>query len=91
LPLWIFLPISVLCASAILFRYYTINRVAQGIGWALCILAIGGFGSGLAESFAWSGFVFLFIASAGLLILIQDAVVRRQMRRAKRSQANSRS
>ncbi len=87
MPLWIFLPLSLVCAGVILLRYWSINRLAAGIGWALLISAIGGFGSGLAQSFAWSGFVFLFIASAGLLIVVQDAIMRRQSRR-KRRQAS---
>ena len=81
MPLWVFLPLSMLCASVVLYRYYMINRLAAGIGWAALILAIGGFGSGLAASFAWSGFVFALVAAAGGLIVVQDAIIRRQARR----------
>jgi hypothetical protein len=77
MPLWIFLPIALLCVALVFYRYYTINRLASGIGWSLLILAIGGFGSGLASAFAWSGFVFLLLAASGVLIVVQDEIVRR--------------
>lgn len=82
---WVVLGASLACAGLILVRYYAIQRLIAGIGWALIVLTIGGFGSGLAESFPWAGFVFLFVGSAGLLVIIQDTVVRRQTRR-KRQQ-----
>ncbi len=87
MPLWVFLPLSVLCAGVVLYRYYTINRLASGIGWSLVIVAIGGFGSGLAAAFTWSGFVFAFVAAAGILIVVQDTIVRRQARRSGASSA----
>ena len=90
MPLWVFLPLSLVCASIVLYRYYTIDRLAAGIGWAILILAIGGFGSGLAGAFAWSGFAFLFLAAAGLLIIVQDALVRRQARRTRPHSASQR-
>lgn len=81
MPLWTFLPLSLICAGIVLYRYHSSNRVASGIGWAVIILAIGGFGSGLAASFTWSGFVFALAAAAGGLIIVQDAIIRRQARR----------
>jgi membrane protein implicated in regulation of membrane protease activity len=85
MPEAIFLPLSLICAGVVVYRYVRIRRTSAGIGWALFILAIGGFGSGLAGSFAWSGFLFLFIAAAGLMIVAQDYVFRRHARR-KRQQ-----
>lgn len=86
MPPEIFLPLSIVCAGIVFVRYVRIRRLAAGIGWVLMILALGSFGSGLAESFAWSGFVFLFIAAAGMIIVVQDMLVRRQSRR-KRQQS----
>ena len=90
MPVWIFIPLSLLCAGIVLYRYIAINRIAAGLGWAILILAIGGFGSGLAGAFQWSGFVFFFLAAAGLLIIVQDAIVRRQARRANPDSAGQR-
>ncbi|MEX2426167.1 MAG: hypothetical protein WD401_05310 [Thermomicrobiaceae bacterium] len=81
MPPEIFLPLSIICAGTVFVRYLRIRRIAAGIGWVLLILALGGFGSGLAESFTWSGFVFLFVAAAGLMIVVQEAIVRRRVRR----------
>jgi hypothetical protein len=74
---------SLLCAVIVVFRYYRVHRLAAGIGWALIIFAIGGFGSGLAESFDWAGFLFLFIGAAGLIIVFQEEWFRRKSRRRK--------
>jgi hypothetical protein len=71
---------SLICAGLILYRYYQIGRIAAGVGWTLLILAIGGFGSGLAASFQWGGFVFIFLGACGLLIILQDAWFRRRLR-----------
>jgi hypothetical protein len=78
MPAEIFLPLSLMCAGIVFVRYYRIRRLAAGTGWVLMILSIGGFGSGLASSFTWAGFVFIFIALSGLVIVIQDVAFRRQ-------------
>jgi hypothetical protein len=77
----LFLPLAAVCAGIILYRYYRARRLAAGIGWTLIIIAIGASGSGLAEAFSWSGFVFLFTGAAGMLIVLQEAFFRRQTRR----------
>jgi hypothetical protein len=71
---------SLACAGIILYRYVQIRRLAAGIGWTLLVLAIGGFGSGLAASFQWGGFAFIFLGAAGLMIILQDAWFRRRLR-----------
>ena len=81
MPSELFAPLAVLCAAIVLFRYYQIGRLASGFGWSFVILAIGGFGSGLATAFAWSGFTFLFLGSLGVVIVVQDALFRLQARR----------
>lgn len=84
MPTEVFLPISVACAAIVLFWYYRIGRVFAGVGWALVLLSVGGFGSGLAQSFAWSGLVFLFVAGLGAIMIVQDIAFRRRKRRQQR-------
>jgi hypothetical protein len=74
---------TLICAGIILYRYYRIRRMTAGIGWVLIILAIGGFGSGLSQSFSWAGFVFLFIGAVGVLVIIQDSWFRRRAYRTR--------
>lgn len=81
MPPEIFAPVSLLCAGLVLIQYYRRGRLIGGIGWALLILAVGGFGSGLASSFAWSGLLFLFVGGMGLIAILQDAAIRRHARR----------
>ncbi|TVR73930.1 MAG: hypothetical protein EA415_06820 [Sphaerobacteraceae bacterium] len=79
--LWSVLGITLFCVIIVLGRYIKIGRIAAGIGWSMALLAAGGFGSGIAASFTWSGFVFLFLGTAGVLIVVQDEVFRRNRRR----------
>jgi hypothetical protein len=81
--LWGVLGITLFCATIVLIRYIRIGRIAAGIGWALALSAIGGFGSGIAASFTWSGFVFLFLGAAGVLIIVQDEFFRRHRSRSR--------
>jgi hypothetical protein len=76
--MWFLLPASLICAAAVLYRYIQVRRTIAGVGWALFIISVGSFGSGLAASFAWSGLVFLFFAALGIMIIVQDAFFRRQ-------------
>lgn len=85
MPELLFIPVSLLCAAAVLYRYHLAGRLAAGAGWTAMILAIGGFGSGLAGSFAWSGLIFLFVGGCGLIVVLQDAAIRRRSRRRRRS------
>lgn len=85
MPEWIFIPISILCAAAVIYRYHLAGRLTAGGGWAAMILAIGGFGSGIVGSFAWSGLIFLFVGGCGLIIVLQDAAIRRRSRRHRHS------
>jgi hypothetical protein len=88
MPPELFAPLAVICAGAILFQYHRINRLMPGIGWALIILSIGGFGSGLAASFAWSGLVFLFIGGLGVIAIAQDYLFRRYGNRSRTTPDN---
>ena len=88
MPEILFLPLSMILATIVLVRYLLLNRVASGIGWLLFFLAVGGFGSGIASAFAWSGFLFLFLGATGLLIVVQDEIFRRRARR-KRQRSTS--
>lgn len=83
MPLFIFIPLSVLCAGVILYRYYHAGKLTAGGGWAAIILAIGAFGSGLAGAFPWSGLAFFFLGGSGLIVILQDAAIRRRSRRAR--------
>ena len=80
MPIVVLLPLALVCSALILYRYYRIGRLVAGIGWTLLIVAIASFGSGLAESFTWAGFVFLFLAGLGMVILIQESIFRRRRR-----------
>lgn len=79
--IFVFIPLSLICAGLVLYRYHRAGRLAAGGGWAAIILAIGGFGSGLAGSFPWSGLTFLFLAGLGAIAVLQDAAFRRRSRR----------
>jgi hypothetical protein len=87
MPVELFLPISLLCSALVFLQYYRNRRLIGGFGWALTILAIGGFGSGLAESFAWSGLVFSFIGGMGVIAILQDLIFLRQARHRRESPA----
>jgi hypothetical protein len=76
--LWSVLGITLFCAVIVFGRYLRIGRTAAGAGWAMTLIAIGGFGSGLAATFAWSGFTFLFLGAAGVMIVLQDEIFRRK-------------
>lgn len=79
------IPVALACAGVVLYRYYRAGRLAAGGGWAAVILAVGGFGSGLSDSFAWSGLTFLFLGGLGLIIILQDAAIRRRTRRRRQT------
>jgi hypothetical protein len=81
MPIELFLPISALLALLVFLQYHRSRRLIGGLGWVLVLLAVGGFGSGLAESFAWSGLVFLFLGGTGLVAILQDVAFVRQSRR----------
>jgi peptidoglycan/LPS O-acetylase OafA/YrhL len=83
-PAEIFAPLAAVCAAIVVFQYYRNRRLIGGIGWALVILSVGGFGSGLAESFSWSGFVFFFLGGMGVIAVLQDIAYRRHERRKRK-------
>lgn len=82
--LWSVLGITLFCAVIVVGRYVKVGRSVAGIGWAMALIAIGGFGSGLAASFSWAGFAFLFVGAAGVMIIIQEEIFRRQRGRKQR-------
>ncbi|MFS8530490.1 hypothetical protein [Sphaerobacter thermophilus] len=62
------------------YLYGRQGRWAGAAGWALLVVSVAGFGTGVSRSFPWGGLVFLAAALFGLMLVVFDVAVRARSR-----------
>ena len=60
------------------------SRWSAAIGWILLVGGIVALSTGLGHAFPWGGLAFIFLAAAGVLLLLLEIASRRAGRRSQR-------